>query len=70
MPLTARDRKAELVRRGITMASIARGLGVTLSHVQAVVSGKRRAPRVENAVAEAIGMPVEEVFEADCAPAA
>lgn len=62
MTMAPRDRKAELVRRGVTMASIARELGVTASHVQAVVAGIRRSPRVEQAVADALGLPQDSVF--------
>ena len=62
MPMTANDRKAELVRRGITMTRIAKELGVTVQHVSSVVGGRNRSPRVERAVAEAIGRPTERVF--------
>jgi transcriptional regulator with XRE-family HTH domain len=64
MPLTALERKAEMVLRQVTQQDIANGLGLTQSHVSEVIRGKRRSPRVEQAVAEALGRPVEEVFGA------
>lgn len=63
MPLSVNDRKAELVRRGVTMTAIADQLDVTPQHVSQVISGERRSVRVEEAVADALGMPVEDVFE-------
>lgn len=63
MPMRPEDRRAELVRNGKTLADIARALGVTGPHVSQVVAGKRRSPRVERAVADAIGQPVDVVFE-------
>lgn len=62
MPMTPNSRKAALVERGITITSIAEELGVTVSHVAQVVRGEKESPRVEQAVANAIGKPVEEVF--------
>jgi lambda repressor-like predicted transcriptional regulator len=63
MPLSPNDRKAELVRRGVSMSEIARRLEVTPQHVSQVISGDRRSTPVEAAVAAAIGMAVAEVFE-------
>lgn len=62
MPMTPADRKAELVRRGKSISSVARELGVVAAHVNQVVNDKRRSLRVEQAIADAIEMPVEEVF--------
>lgn len=56
--------KAELVRREQTMTAIANELAVSPSHVAQVVAGKRRSPRVEEAIARAIGKPVGRVFRA------
>lgn len=56
------DRRAELVRRGVTIASIARELEYTDGHVGLVLHGHRRHPRTEIAIAEKIGRPVSEVF--------
>lgn len=61
--MSPNERKAELVRRGIKMTDIARELGVTVQHVSSVVLGRDRSPRVEKAVASAIGKPVGRVFD-------
>lgn len=67
MPLSPLDRKIELLRKGVTMSEIARELDppVTPNHVSKVIAGERRSPRVELAIAEKIGKPVEAVFETD-----
>jgi transcriptional regulator with XRE-family HTH domain len=62
MPLAPNDRKAELVRRRVTMSEIARQLGVSNSHVSQVIAGDRRSPAVEKAVSDALGLTVETVF--------
>jgi transcriptional regulator with XRE-family HTH domain len=62
MPLSPQDRKAELVRKGVSLTSIAESLGVTPQHVSQVLSGKRRSPTVEAEVALKIGKPVGQVF--------
>ena len=63
MPLTALERKAQMVLKEVQQSDLAAQLGVTPSHVSMVVSGERRSPRVEQAIADAIGLPVAEVFE-------
>ena len=62
MPMSPNDRKAELVRLGVTAAEIARTLGLARAHVSQVLAGSRRSPRVEAEVARVIGKPVERVF--------
>lgn len=62
MPMTRWDRKAEIARRNVRQADIARRLDVSDTAVSDVVSGRSRSARIEQAVADAIGMPVEEVF--------
>lgn len=62
MALSPRERKAELVLKGIKQADIARRLGVAPTHVSDVVYGRRRSVRVEKAIAEALGRPAPEVF--------
>lgn len=64
MPMSPRDRKAELIRNGRTMTEIADSLDLTVSHVAQVIRGIRRSPAVEKAVADAIGKPVKQVFGA------
>lgn len=63
MALTVPDRKAEIARRGVNLSEIARQLDVWPQHVSQVVSGERRSKRVEQAVADALSMPVDDVFE-------
>lgn len=62
MALTYRERKAALVLEGVSISEIGRQLGVSQQHVSQVLSGRRRSPRVEDAIATAIGKPIEEVF--------
>lgn len=62
MTMTPAERKAELMRRGVTQTAIAERLGVHLSHVGHVVNDRRRSVAVEQAIAEAIGKPVKKVF--------
>ena len=54
--------RAALVLARVTITSIARDLGVKPPTVHAVITGKRPTPRIRQAIAEAIGRPVEEVF--------
>ncbi len=62
MPLSAKERKARLMLAGVTQTEIADRLGVTVMHVSHVIAGRRRSPRVEQAVADAIGSPPNRVF--------
>jgi len=62
VPLTYRERKAALVLKGVSLSDIARELGVSQQHVSQVVAGARRSPRVEEAVARAIGQSPEWIF--------
>lgn len=63
MPMTPTERKVELLKRDTTMTALAESLGCTVSHVSHVIHGRRRAPRIEQAIADAIGKPVKRVFE-------
>lgn len=56
------ERRAELVRRGVKVASIARELGITGPSVSQVINERRSTPRIKEAIAKAIGKPVDEVF--------
>lgn len=59
------DIKIEIYRRrpdGITIASIARELGVAPQTVNIVISGHRTSRRIAKAVAKAIKRPFGEVF--------
>lgn len=62
MTMTSQDRKAELVRRGVRQAEIARRLGLSKPFVSDVIAGFRRSARVETAVAEALDMDPADVF--------
>jgi transcriptional regulator with XRE-family HTH domain len=62
MPLSPLERKSKLILGQILQRDIAEKLGLSEIQVSAVVRGERRSARVEQAVADAIGMPVEEVF--------
>lgn len=65
MVMTALQRKAALVGRGVSITSIAAGAGVTPQHVSQVMNCEktyRRSPRIEAAIADAIGKPVSKVF--------
>jgi transcriptional regulator with XRE-family HTH domain len=64
MPMTPKQRKIALIEADANMSEIARKLAVTPSHVSQVVRGDRRSPRVEAAIAEAIGSTADEVFGA------
>ena len=54
--------RSELVLLGVTLQSIATSLDVSKQHVWQVVNGHRRNPRVQSAVAKALGRTLERVF--------
>ena len=54
--------KAALVLRGITATSIARSLGVARPNVSETIVGIRRTVRIRQAIADAIELPVRQVF--------
>lgn len=62
--MTSEEIKLELFkrRREITMAGIARKLGVTRQAVQVIVDRRQTSHRISQAVADAIERPLEEVF--------
>jgi len=60
MALSFYERKERLGYGGLTR--IARRTKRSLGHVSQVMKGGRRDPRVERAIARAIGEPVEDVF--------
>jgi transcriptional regulator with XRE-family HTH domain len=67
MPLSRWERKEALGHGGISR--IAAVAGVSQSWVSLVLHGRRRSPRVEAAIAEAIGLPVDVVFPDPSVPA-
>lgn len=60
--MKASDIRAELVRRNITVTSIAKKTGVSTPAVSQVIYSVRGTHRIRQAIAEAIGRPVSEVF--------
>lgn len=60
--MTPEERELALERAGVTTAVIARTAGVTWQHAHYVRRGERRSPRVEAAIAAALGLDVSEVF--------
>ena len=56
------DIRAELVRRGITGASIARELGYTKAHVSTIIKGTKKNARVQQLIADKLGLPFSRVW--------
>jgi transcriptional regulator with XRE-family HTH domain len=56
------ERKAKLVLSGRSQIDIAEELGVAPQHISEVIRGERRSRRVEQAIADALEMPVDDVF--------
>jgi transcriptional regulator with XRE-family HTH domain len=54
--------KILLLRAGITQASIAKKIGVTLPFVNQIIKGQRSTGRVRRAIAKAVGKRVEELW--------
>ena len=54
--------KAHLAMKGVTVTSIANGLGIAIPSVSQVISRAKNTRRVQKAIAKAIGKPVDEVF--------
>jgi transcriptional regulator with XRE-family HTH domain len=66
MALSTLDRKAELVRRGLTQQAIADAVGCSGVQVSRVLAGEKldspSGQRVMRYIADQLGLPVEEVF--------
>lgn len=56
------ERKIELMRAGISQASIARKAKVSTAHVARVIAGLSTSERVEKMIAKAIDKPWKTVF--------
>ncbi|MDX2273559.1 MAG: helix-turn-helix domain-containing protein [Cyanobacteriota bacterium] len=54
--------KAQLRLNGSSLPVVVRELGVTKQTVNAVVAGKGRSKRIETAIAQKLGLRVEEVW--------
>jgi len=58
----------KLKKAGVTQVSIANMLKIRPSSVHNVITGKRSTPRIRQAIALAIGLPVSAVFPTDKEP--
>ena len=58
-----RRRKALLIERGISQASIAQKLGVRPHTVSMVMGEFNKTPRIRKAVAEALNLPYEKLWK-------
>lgn len=54
--------KIEFIRKNISGASIGRGMGVSRAAIYQVISGKTKSHRLRKAIADAIGMRVEDLW--------
>ncbi len=62
MNIPAPDRKALLKARRLKLTVLAARWGVTKGHISRVISGERRSPRLERAIARALRLPLEQAF--------
>ncbi len=51
-----------MLKKGITAGDIGRTIGVTRQAVNGVIKGYWPSPRVENAIADALGVPYEKLW--------
>jgi lambda repressor-like predicted transcriptional regulator len=54
--------KFRLRSKGVTFADLARELGVHRTQITAVLKGRITSARIQNAIAEALGDSVEDLF--------
>lgn len=54
--------RARLLMKGITLAEIARGLGVSRTWVSLVVNGHKKSRRIQEAIADALGVSYESLW--------
>jgi lambda repressor-like predicted transcriptional regulator len=60
--MTPDEIRIELIRVKTTMAKIARAAKVTRNFVWQVVHGRRRTRRIREAIAQAVGKPIRELW--------
>ena len=61
--LTLRQKiKIEFIKRNISGAEIGRRMGVSREAIHQVIGGKTRSKRIRKAIAEAIGVKVEDLW--------
>jgi transcriptional regulator with XRE-family HTH domain len=66
-PLITR-RKVAMLEAGLTGLEIALDLGITKQAVSAVINGRKSTPRVQQAIADRCGLPLEELFPPELQP--
>ncbi len=54
--------RAELLKNDVKIKDIASELGLVSPCISAVISGRRRTPKVREAIARAINKPVNEIW--------
>lgn len=60
--MTPNEIRAALILNEVKVIDIAKSLDLKHSNVSVVISGGKSTPRVRQAIADAIGRPVDEVF--------
>ena len=60
--MTAKEIKILMELLDVTQTSVAQKLGVTLPAVHSVIKGLRHNPRIRQAIADAVGRPVEQIW--------
>lgn len=60
--MSTRQIKALMVLRGVKSKDIAHETGVTETWVSLVLNGRRKSPRIRKAIANAVGIPVEDLW--------
>ncbi len=60
--MTSREIKAALILKGVSQTSIAKRIGVPVSLVCMVISGKEKTPRVRLAIAAELGKPASAIW--------
>lgn len=58
--------RARLLMKDITLAEIARDLGVSRTWVSLVVNGHKKSRRIQAAIASALGVPYESLWNNHC----
>lgn len=62
MNMQPNEIRAELVRRGITVTSIARQEAVSQPYISQHLNGARHSIRIRRAIAQAIDRPIHEIW--------
>ncbi len=66
--MRANEIRAELIRRGIKVSTVASSLGIAAASVSQVVAGVKSTRYVQEYIAAAIGLSWEKVFPVDKEP--